>query len=103
MLELTLTFSPADGSASRVITAQIQNPELAGEAWSALAVVSGFEQTWSQRIYGVDWPQAVELAAQIIPVYLEVLVANAGGGTLDPPIAPRGEARPSKAMEDRKK
>jgi hypothetical protein len=96
VLELTLTFSPADGSAPRVITARIENPERAEEAWSALAVVSGFEQTWSQRIYGVDWPQAVELAAQIIPVYLEVLVANAGGGTLDPPIAPREKAQSPK-------
>jgi hypothetical protein len=57
--------------------------------------VSGFEQTWSQRIYGIDWPQAVELAAKIIPVYLECLVAHAGGGTLEPPISPREPVDPA--------
>jgi len=87
MLELKLTFSPADGSAPRIITARIGDPEHTGDAWSSLAEVSGFAQPWSQRIYGVDWPQAAELAAQIIPVYLDRLVAQAGGGTLDPPIA----------------
>jgi hypothetical protein len=96
MLELTLTFSPADGSAPRVITARIGDPERTDKSWSALAEVSGFEQTWSQRIHGVDWPQAAELAAKIIPVYLECLVAHAGGGTLDPPISPREPADPAK-------
>lgn len=89
MLELTLTFSPADGTAPRVITARIGDPQRADDAkWSALAEVSGFNEIWSQSIYGADWSQAVELAAQIIPVYLERLVHRAGGGTLDPPFAP---------------
>jgi hypothetical protein len=88
MLELTLTFSPADGSASRIITARIGDPERTDKSWSALAEVSGFEQTWSHRVYGIDWPQAIELASKIIPVYLECLVAHAGGGSLDPPIHP---------------
>lgn len=96
MLELTLTFSPADGSAPRTVTARIWDPQRTDTSWSSLVEVSGFEHTWSQRIYGADWPQAAELAAQIIPVYLDRLVAHAGGGTLDPPIAPRESGDPAK-------
>lgn len=95
MLELTTLFTPADGSPPRVITTRIGDPEQADNSWSALVEVSGFEPTWSQRIHGADWPQAVELAAHIIPVYLDVLVARAGGGTLDPPISPREPADPA--------
>lgn len=93
MQELTMTFTPGDGSPARTITARIGDPERTDKAWFALAEVSGFDEAWSQRIYGIDWPQAVELAAEIIPVYLDCLVARAGGGTLDPPIAPRKPAR----------
>jgi hypothetical protein len=94
MLELSLTFVPANGTALRVITARIGDPERNDKAWSALVEVSGFEQTWSQRIHGADWPQAVELAASVLPMYLDRLVAKAGGGVLDPPILPREPADP---------
>ncbi len=95
MLELTLTFSPADGSAPQGITARIGDPERTGGSWSALVEVLGFEQPWSKRIHGADWPQAVELAAGIVPVFLERLVAKAGGGVLDPPVSPRDDAAPA--------
>lgn len=92
MLEQVMTFTPSDGSAPRQVTVRIS--DVRGEedgSWTARADILGFARTDTARARGVDWAQAVELAAEYIPIVLEGLVAGAGGGTLEPPIYPRAE------------
>ena len=89
MLEFTTTFTPADGSAPRPITLRVsdvrQTPDL--EEWSARVDVLGFypdpELDCTSRVYGVDWTQAIALAARFIASECQ------HEGTFDPPLYPR--------------
>jgi hypothetical protein len=89
MLELTMQFTPADGSAPRTIAIHISDVKEIGQSWSARVEILGFKLPDSTRIHGVDWAQAIELTAKYIPIVLEGMINSAGGGTLEPPIYPR--------------
>jgi hypothetical protein len=91
MLEQVMTFTPSDGSAPRQVTVRISDVREMDGTSSAQVDILGFRTPDTTRTRGVDWAQAVELAAQYIPIVLEGLVASAGGGTLHPPIYPRAE------------
>lgn len=52
--------------------------------WAVQVEILGFDEPYHHSIYGEDWAQAIELAAQILPVVLEEQVHDAGGGTLEP-------------------
>jgi hypothetical protein len=102
MLEQVLTFTPSNGSSSRQITLRISDVRAEEDGtWSARADILGFTTPDTARTRGVDWAQAVELAAEYLPVVLEGMVAGAGGGTLDPPIYPRTEKGLGKAASRR--
>jgi hypothetical protein len=90
MLEFTTTFTPADGSAPRLITLRISDVRRESEdpdEWSALIEVLGFDvdepDYYTKRVHGVDWMQAIELAARFIASECKQ------DGTFDPPIYPR--------------
>jgi hypothetical protein len=83
MLEFITTFWPADGSHSRQITLRITDVRQTGASWSARVDVLGFGLDHSSRVHGVDWMQAIELAARFIASECQK------EGTFDPPIYPR--------------
>ena len=84
MQELTVRFTPDDGTEPRAITLRIGAAVRGDTSWSALVEVLGFDEPFSRPFVGEDWAQAIELAARILPVILENRVAEAGGGTLEP-------------------
>ncbi|WP_437956316.1 hypothetical protein WME76_33435 [Sorangium sp. So ce119] len=90
MLELTTTFTPADGSSPRTITLRISDvrPDPEGFTWSIAVDVLGFEYDDSVRLKQVDWAAAIEDAGRFIKRMVADKVELAGGGTLDPPILP---------------
>jgi hypothetical protein len=90
MLELTTTFTPADGSAPRTITLRISDvrADPDGHTWSVAVDVLGFKNDESVRLKQVDWPSAIQDAAHFIIGRVTDKVEHAGGGTLDPPIHP---------------
>jgi hypothetical protein len=90
MLELTTTFTPADGSAQRSITLRVSDvrPDPDGATWSVAVDVLGFEHDDSVRLKQVDWPSAIRDAARFVARMVTDKVELAGGGTLDPPIHP---------------
>lgn len=90
MLEMKTRFTPADGSAPRIITARICDPVKEDVSWSVLMEITGFDETFSRPTYGADWAQAIHLAAMILPITLQRLVGDAGGGTLEPSFYERG-------------
>jgi hypothetical protein len=83
MLQFTTTFTPADGSAPRPITLRISDVRQTGASWSARVDVLGFELDHTSRVHGVDWMQAIELAARFIASECQK------DGTFEPPIYPR--------------
>ena len=83
MLELTTTFNPADGDLPRTITLRISDVRETGASWSARVDVLGFGHDHKSRVHGVDWMQAIELAARLIASECQK------SGTFDPPIFPR--------------
>lgn len=90
MLELTTTFTPADGSSPRTITLRIGDvrPDPDGFTWSIAVDVLGFQYDDSVRLKQVDWAAAIEDAGRFIKRMVADKVALAGGGTLDPPVLP---------------
>ncbi|HTN89072.1 MAG TPA: hypothetical protein VL242_35585 [Sorangium sp.] len=90
MLELTTTFTPADGSSPRTITLRISDvrPDPDGFTWSIAVDVLGFEYDDSVRLKQVDWAAAIEDAGRFIKRMVADKVELAGGGTLDPPVLP---------------
>ncbi|MGK3999928.1 hypothetical protein [Sorangium sp. So ce1024] len=90
MLELTTTFTPADGSSPRTITLRIGDvrPDPDGFTWSIAVDVLGFQYDDSVRLKQVDWAAAIEDAGRFIKRMVADKVELAGGGTLDPPILP---------------
>ncbi|KYF61655.1 hypothetical protein BE11_37110 [Sorangium cellulosum] len=90
MLELTTTFTPADGSSPRIITLRISDvrPDPDGFTWSIAVDVLGFKCDDSVRLKQVDWAAAIEDAGRFIKRMVADKVELAGGGTLDPPILP---------------
>ncbi len=60
--------------------------------WSVAVDVLGFKNDESVRLKQVDWPSAIQNAAQFITGRVTDKVAHAGGGTLDPPIYPPDES-----------
>lgn len=102
MLEQVTTFTPSDGSAPRQVTLRISDVREEDGTWSAQVDILGFNTPDTARTRGVDWAQAVELAAEYIPIVLEGLVASAGGGTLHPPIYPRAEKQKTPPRRARK-
>lgn len=98
MLETITTFTPADGSAPRTITLRIGDvrPDPDGYTWSVAVEVLGFEHDDSVRLKQVDWPRAIRDATEFIIGLVADNVAQAGGGTLDPPIHPPSPPEPGK-------
>ncbi|WP_437753998.1 hypothetical protein [Sorangium sp. So ce1389] len=90
MLELTTTFTPADGSSPRTITLRISDvrPDPDGSTWSIAVDVLGFKHDDSVRLKQVDWAAAIEDAGRFIKRMVADKVELAGGGTLDPPVLP---------------
>ncbi|WP_437779085.1 hypothetical protein [Sorangium sp. So ce1097] len=90
MLELTTTFTPADGSSPRIITLRISDlrPDPDGFTWSIAVDVLGFQYDDSVRLKQVDWAAAIEDAGRFIKRMVADKVELAGGGTLDPPVLP---------------
>jgi hypothetical protein len=92
MLELTTTFTHADGS-PRTITIRIGDVrETHGgtaNPWSAAVEILGFTNPEITRLRGRDWAEAIEDAARFAAVRVADKVEAAGGGTLDPPLLPR--------------
>ncbi|WP_437304845.1 hypothetical protein [Sorangium sp. So ce388] len=90
MLELTTTFTPADGSSPRTITLRISDvrPDPDGFMWSIAVDVLGFKHDDSVRLKQVDWAAAIEDAGRFIKRMVADKVELAGGGTLDPPVLP---------------
>ena len=90
MLELTTTFTPADGSSPRTITLRISDvrPDPDGFTWSIAVDVLGVKHDDSVRLKQVDWAAAIEDAGRFIKRMVADKVELAGGGTLDPPIHP---------------
>ncbi|MGK4002714.1 hypothetical protein WMF31_08835 [Sorangium sp. So ce1036] len=90
MLELTTTFTPADGSSPRTITLRISDvrPDPDGFTWSVAVDVLGFQYDDSVRLKQVDWAAAIEDAGRFIKRMVADKVELAGGGTLNPPIFP---------------
>lgn len=85
MQELTVQFKPTNGNASRTIVLRIGTPvKEHEEKWSALIEVLGFDDPYVRPVIGIDWAQALELAAKIVPIVLDLRVHEAGGGDLDP-------------------
>lgn len=103
MQELTVQFMPADGTASRPITLRIGTPVMPQEEdqdWSVSIEVQGFAEPFAKTLTGTDWAQSLEFAAKILPVVLENMVEEAGGGTLDPPFYEREIPDPSNIPPD---
>ena len=91
MLELTTTFTPADGSEPRVITLRISDvrPDADGRTWSVAVEILGFERRNDRvRLKQVDWPNAIQDAARFVSQRVTDEVELAGGGTLEPAIHP---------------
>lgn len=90
MLELTTTFTPADGSAPRTITLRIGDvhPDPDGHTWSAAVEVLGFASDDRLRVAQVDWTNAIKDGVNMIAKRVADKVDLAGGGTLDPEVYP---------------
>ncbi len=91
MLELTTTFTPADGSEPHNITVRIGDvrPDDDGRTWSVAVEILGFKRRSDKvRLKQVDWPHAIRDAARFVTQRVTDEVELAGGGTLDPPIRP---------------
>jgi len=88
MLELTTTFTPADGSTARTVTLRISDvrPDADGATWSVAVDILGFKYDDRVRLKQVDWTNAIGDAARFIARRVRDKVEAAGGGTLDPPI-----------------
>lgn len=84
MQTLEVKFTPEDGSLSRSIMLRLGDPVSQDVGWSVLVEVVGFDKPYAQLIHGEDWAQAIELAARILPVVLDLRVTEAGGGTVEP-------------------
>lgn len=84
MLELISQFTPADGGPPRPITLRISDVRETDASWSAQVDVLGFVPDYTTRVHGMDWAQAIELAARFV-----ALECGKRGGALDPPIFPR--------------
>ena len=95
MQTLEAKFSPDDGGPSRTITLRLGDPAPSTEmgCWGVLVEVLGFDEPFAQTIYGEDWAQAIELAAKIMPIMLEVRVDDAEG-TLEPSFYERPPCTP---------
>ena len=92
MLELTTTFTRADGN-PRTITIRIgdvrETHKGTANPWSAAVEILGFTNPETSRLRGRDWAEAIEDAARFAAIRVADKVEAAGGGTLDPPFWPR--------------
>lgn len=89
VLSVDTTFSGDDGSPPRTITLKLGVPIATEMGWAVQIEILGFDHPYRQSIYGEDWAQAIELAAQILPIVLEEQTHEAGGGTMAPAFFPR--------------
>lgn len=94
MQELKAKLTPADGSGVREIIVRIGDPEQGQESWSVRMEIMGFDDPFSRVTYGEDWAQAIELAAMVLPVILQRMVGEVGGGKLEPSFYPRDPQPP---------
>ncbi|MEZ4309046.1 MAG: hypothetical protein R3F14_13495 [Polyangiaceae bacterium] len=77
-----MTFTPAGGS-PRPVSVRIGEPQLQGDAWVSIVELDGFRGAERLRVVGVDWAQAIELAARTVASECQRT------GTLEPPMFPR--------------
>lgn len=89
MIELTTTFTPADGGPARTITLRIGDvrPDADGATWSAAVEILGFKHDERVRLKQVDWAHAIVDAGRFIARRVNDKVDAAGGGTLSPSIS----------------
>jgi len=87
-VEMTSTFTPADGSASRIVTVRIrdlrQDPD---DLWSVAVDVTGLGSDDHVRCKGADWLNAMEGAAAFLRALVGGYVKD-DGGTMIPPLYP---------------
>lgn len=94
MQTLHAKFSPAGGNESRAITLNIGDPIPHEIGWSVVIEVIGFDEPYVQSVHGEDWAQAIELAAKTLPVVVDLRIAEAGGGDLNPSFFDRDPQSP---------
>lgn len=100
MQELAVIFTPASGGPSRALTLRIGTPVKGQRSWSARIEILGFDRAYGATCQGEDWAQVLELSAKHLPCALELLVEEAGGGTLDPPFYERERPDMSKYPQE---
>lgn len=88
-LELNAEFTPDSGAARHSVVLRIHTPCCEDDTWVVTAEVIGFDEPYSQRVYGTDWAQAIELAAKVLPTMLDLRIDQAGGGVIEPMFFPR--------------
>jgi len=90
MFQLTTTFTPADGSATRTITLRISDVRADPNdgTWTVAVDVLGFKHDDSVRLKQMDWAYAIRDAARFVTRMVADKVELAGGGTLNPPLHP---------------
>ncbi len=91
MLELTTTFTPADGTEPQIITLRVGDvrPDPDGQTWSVAVEILGFKRRNDRvRLKQIDWAYALRDAARFVCQRVTDEIELAGGGTLDPPIHP---------------
>jgi hypothetical protein len=90
MEELRCKFTPNDGGPARDITVRLGTPVRGPHSWCVRVEILGFDHPHAATTQGEDWAQALELAAMVLPRALSLLMAGAGGGTIEPPFFQRG-------------
>jgi hypothetical protein len=87
-IEMTSTFTPADGSAARTITIRITNLRQDNDdLWSVAVGVTGFSSDDHVRIKGADWLNALEGSAAFLRALVGGLVKD-DGGSMAPVLLP---------------
>lgn len=88
-MEQRCVFTPRSGEPRREILLRIGDPIRGPDSWVSRVEIVGFDIAHAIDVQGVDWAQAIELAAMGLPHALSLLVRAAGGGTVDPPFYER--------------
>ena len=88
VVEMTSTFTPADGGAPRTITIRISDlRQEPNDLWSVAVDVTGFKTDDHTRAYGADWLNAIEGAVILIRELAGGKVKDYGG-TITPLLLP---------------
>ncbi len=87
-IEMTSTFTPADGSAARPITIRISDLRQENDdLWSVAVDVTGFGSDDHVRMKGADWLNTLEGSAHFLRALVGGLVKD-DGGSMTPILLP---------------